>query len=101
MAKNGARHTYDSKTYLGSKIDTEQDGIPGSWANGDDNNNTDDEDGVNFTSSLTKGSTTNVTVVASKGGYLTAWMDFNIDGDWDDSGEKIFSTNHFRMAITI
>ena len=37
------------------------------------------------------GSTVTITVVASVNGYLDAWMDFNIDGDWADPGEHIFT----------
>lgn len=32
-----------------------------------------------------------VTVIASGGLLLNAWVDFNVDGDWADPGEQIFS----------
>ena len=53
-SNSGARHSYDVKIYLGRKIDVEKDGLLSSGANGDDNNNQDDEDGVNLTGSLVK-----------------------------------------------
>jgi hypothetical protein len=32
-----------------------------------------------------------IDIVASGNGYINGWMDFNSDGDWDDTGEKIIS----------
>ncbi|MCK5147239.1 T9SS type A sorting domain-containing protein [bacterium] len=91
LNNNGAYHLITQGVYLGSKIDAEQDGQPDTQAKGDDNDGTDDEDGVNFTSSLVIGSTAYVTVTASVQGYLNAWIDFNRDGDWGDAGEQIFN----------
>ncbi len=57
----------------------------------------DDEDGVNFISSvnptgvLNKGVTTPIDVTVSGSGVLEAWIDFNADGDWDDPGEQIIT----------
>jgi len=34
----------------------------------------------------------NITVTASVNGFLDAWVDFNVDGDWADPGEHIFAT---------
>ena len=93
----GANHgdgNYGSGYYLGYEWDHEDDGQPDSEATGDDNSSNDDEDGVIF-GSLTAGNpaTVQVTVIAplSKTGYLNAWIDFNADGDWDDTGEQIFT----------
>lgn len=62
---------------------------------GDDEDNDDDEDGITFTSPLTPGVSADVNVLvdctANEGGYLNAWVDFNADGDWNDSGEQIFT----------
>ncbi|KAF5432903.1 hypothetical protein C5S39_02575 [Candidatus Methanophagaceae archaeon] len=94
---NGANHgdgNYGRGYYLGDKWDHEDDGQPDSEATGDDNSSNDDEDGVIF-GPLTAGNlaTVQVTVIAplSKTGYLNAWIDFNADGDWADSGEQIFT----------
>ncbi|HIF9313185.1 TPA: GEVED domain-containing protein [Photobacterium damselae] len=62
----------------------------------DDNNNFDDEDGVTLVQSATKGENFDITVNvvedsgrASTGQRLYAWLDFNLDGDWDDAGEQV------------
>ena len=88
-ASDGARHVIVPSLYLGSAVDADADGQPDAYAAGDDNDGTDDEDGVTF-GSLVPGTVSDVTVVASAGGFLNAWMDWNADGDWADVGEQIF-----------
>ena len=91
LARNGARHTATGPR-LGAKRDTEADGQPNVAADGDDIAGVpDDEDGAVFTSTLVGGQLASVDVTASAAGLLTAWIDFNSDGDWVDSGEQIFS----------
>ena len=102
LAANGARHIIDPDVFLGSRIDPEADGQPSMNADCDDNDCVypslgDDEDGVSLPTSTVAGSNVNITVTASVDGYLDAWMDFNIDGDWADAGEHIF-TNQFVVA---
>ena len=89
LANNGAKHTIDELVYLGEYIDDEQDGQPTTPADGDDNNNLDDEDGVDFTSTIVIGQTASVVVNASTSGFLDAWIDFDKSGNWS-SDEKIF-----------
>jgi hypothetical protein len=96
LARNGARHIINPDIFLGSPytdvvhIDAEPDGQPTHLADGDDNNDVDDEDGVLFDNlPLVPGTTATVTVLASADGFLDAWIDFNADGDWDDFGERI------------
>jgi uncharacterized repeat protein (TIGR01451 family) len=108
---NGAAHVNDGVTFLGSKVRIELDGQPSATANGDDGivgdvDQIDDEDGVTFPSTLNTGRTASVDIVASVPGYLNAWIDFNQDNDWDDSGEKVFTdrslnagTNNLSLAI--
>jgi uncharacterized repeat protein (TIGR01451 family) len=86
LERGGARHTVVDGFYLGAGVDDEINAEPNATATGDD-----DEDGVTFTSDLRQGATANVDVVASDSGYLNAWMDFNADGDWADSGEHILT----------
>src|SRR6185436_11454950 len=64
-----------------------------------DLNGADDEDGVSFTTPLQVGTDALVAVVASTGGVLNAWLDFNANGTWADSGEQIF-TNQTLAAGT-
>ncbi|NQE46083.1 hypothetical protein C5S31_08695 [ANME-1 cluster archaeon GoMg2] len=90
-ASNGARHgNSPAGYYLGDSVDWESNGQPNSTATGDDAGN-DDEDGVTFVGSLTAGNPVTGQVTASKSGFLNAWIDFNADGDWADTGEQIFT----------
>jgi hypothetical protein len=94
-ASNGAHHRIVPGFMLGSSIDPEPDGQPEPMALGDDNDIfyppvNDDEDGVIFTSSLIPGQSATVNITASAMGILNAWIDFNLNGSWADSGEHIF-----------
>ncbi|MGE0756179.1 MAG: DVUA0089 family protein, partial [Pirellulaceae bacterium] len=51
----------------------------------------DDDDGVVFNGILKPGASTSITVTASADGLLSAWFDWNQDGDWDDPSERIFA----------
>jgi len=91
LASNGARHLAIGPL-LGTNRDTEPDGQPTAAADGDDLAGTpDDEDGVVFTSALVGGQTAFVDVTASAPALLSAWIDFNSDGDWADAGEQVFA----------
>ena len=87
---NGAWHNHYGIAWLGASIDADIDGQPNATATGDDNDGNDDEDGVVFTTLLEQGVTVTVTVTSTVG-WLNAWIDFNGDGDWADTGEHIFS----------
>jgi|GEM_PF-4382097 len=98
LSHNGARHTVVEGFYLGEGIDAEFNGLQSGPADGDDTDNTDDEDGVTFLDDLIPGTTAHISVVTAlpdfdtitlPEGYLVAWVDFNRDGDWDDTGERI------------
>ena len=97
LSEDGARHP-KGVYYLGSRIDSELDGIPTPAADGDDLTLDDDEDGV-VVAGLTSGTqvagaTGSLTATASRyGGNLHGWIDFNADFDFDDPGEHIIS-NH-------
>jgi len=98
-ASDGARHRLGSTLYLGSDVDPDDDGLPTAAADGDDNDNRDDEDGVVFTTIANPGGTSGVDVEASEAGLLNAWIDFNTDGDWDDAGEQIFTDEALTAGI--
>jgi PKD repeat protein len=91
LANNGARHIVNPNVYMGYLIDAEPDGIPTVNADGDDLDNLDDEDGVEFVGNLAAGQQATVRVLASVDGYLNAWIDFNQSGDWTDAGDQIFT----------
>jgi uncharacterized repeat protein (TIGR01451 family) len=102
-----ANHVLDSR-YLGSTLDADD----GAWHNGTDNNSNasdddtndntvisgssnDDEDGVRLNSAdlqgqtLTSGTTATLSITTVGSGVLNAWIDWNRDGDFSDTGEQI------------
>ena len=103
-ASDGARHTIvPGGPLMGALVDSDPNGQQDPNALGDDNDGTDDEDGVTFTSQLLIGYNAEVDVdmtASPAGGLLNAWIDFNDDGDWDDTGEQIF-TNKSLTAGTV
>ena len=89
---DGARHGVTAfSPILGASVDTEGDGQPTSAADGDGA----DEDGVTFLTAFDPGKDAVVRVSASVGrfafGQVSAWIDYNGDGDWLDLGEKILT----------
>ena len=83
-SQNGARHNTKSGLYLGSWADGESNA-----QESDDADGYDDEDGVRFLDTLFAGSTARVDVTANGEGKVNAWIDFNLDGDWEDTGEHV------------
>ena len=91
LAENGARHVVMDGVHLGSRVDTDLDGMPSVNARGDDQTGVNDEDGVVILGDIAADSTFDLDIFASgQGASLNAWIDFNNDGDWDDAGEQIF-----------
>ena len=78
---------------MGACVDTEPDGQPGPLAQGDDNNATDDEDGVTIRGPWVINQATNYNVVDMRlspvACNLNAWVDFNANGSWLDAGEQV------------
>ena len=99
LTEDGARHGAAGAT-LGPVRDLEADGTHSANADADDTTgSSDDEDGVRFTGTIkvsdASASTGSVVVDlqnAATANLLDAWIDFNRDGDWDDSGEQIFTS---------
>ncbi len=89
LAANGGPSHIATGPYLGTARDGEANGQPSATANGDGS----DEDGVYVFSNLTVAAAAarnnSLYVYASGTAKLDAWIDFNQDGDWDDSGERI------------
>lgn len=106
-AQNGARHSIGT-LYMGTYIDGEADGQPNSTATGDDTNNVpDDEDGViadpSFVWTLAGGGKVRVTVTGPGAGIIgcvSGWMDFNNDGDFNDTGENIINKTGVTSGTT-
>lgn len=97
---DGARHL-PTGPHLGLNRDGELDGTPSGNADADDLTGVvDDEDGVtNFgpiAVSIISASSASVDVnlqSPSATNLLDAWIDWNRDGDWNDSGEQIFASH--------
>ncbi|MGQ0621416.1 MAG: Calx-beta domain-containing protein [Panacagrimonas sp.] len=95
LENDGARHQVGS-FFLGASVDPELDGEPSEFADADDISGVDDEDGVTFPAKLSPGETATVGLFVNGGsGVVDAWIDFNDDGDWDDSGERI--ADHYAV----
>lgn len=84
-ADNGARHNLRAGLYLGVIADGDANG-----QDSDDADGFDDEDGVRFLDTLFAGDEVRVDVTANREAKLNAWVDLNLDGDWEDAGEQIF-----------
>lgn len=96
---NGANHVIVTGVYLGALIDAEPDGQPDATATGDDINGSADEDGVVPTSPFIVGGTSTIDVTASVAGMIDAWVDYNADGDWADSGEQVFASQPVAAGL--
>ncbi|MEO8275582.1 MAG: GEVED domain-containing protein [Thermoanaerobaculia bacterium] len=91
FASNGARHLVTAGgPILGTLRDADANASPNPGATGDDLTGIDDEDGVLFTSALIPGQSANVAVTASAPGQLSAWIDFDADGNFTTPGDAIF-----------
>ena len=110
LIKN-ASGLYTKYIVLGSLVDQESSYHPSANANGDDNDGSNDEDGVLFPELKAGNEVTipvSVTAYDTSYGLLNAWFDWNGDGDFLDSGEKvtssplpIFSTGTYELTFTI
>ena len=102
ISSSGANHLLSSGLFLGACVDSETDGQPNADSSGDDTNTggitlgacvgNDDEDGVVFNSAIATGLNTSLDVTAASACLLDAWIDFNQNGDYNDAGEQIFSS---------
>ncbi len=107
-----ARHTI-SNIYLGTKIDEEKDSSTYNHysdmsAYNDDESGVDDEDGIigidneTFFSAATNSykKTVELSVTTSKSCNLSAWIDWNVNNNWEES-EKILSDRVLSTGVNI
>ena len=100
---NGAAHSATGPQ-LGANRDDEVNGAPNTAATGDDTIGVDDEDGVEFNPALGYPNPTirtgpdpttllpvvnNIIVNASAAGFASVWVDWNQDGDFTDTDERV------------
>ena len=90
LANDGARHVVTGNTLtLGTIRDAEPDGQPNLTASGDGV----DEEGMIISGNggvLEVGSPVAIMLYSSGAGFVNAWIDYNLDGDWDDADEQVF-----------
>jgi hypothetical protein len=98
---NGAHHRLVGGPHLGATVTAEVNGQPSQNALSDTG-----DDGVTLPAEWVVGESRQITVTASAAARLDAWIDFNVDGDWDDAGEQIFTSravvagaNTFNVTI--
>jgi hypothetical protein len=109
-ASNGASHAIISGYHLGASIDGEGNGQPNATATGDDAASLADEDGVAF-SVLVRGNNATATVfLTQNAGRLAAlppqgrfhlWIDWNGDGDFNDSGEQVIKSRKLNRGSNV
>ena len=86
LANSGAQHRVTvSSIYLGTGVTTETDGTPSADATADAN-----DTGVTMVSTVFgMGGGAYIDVTSSAAGWVAGWIDFNGDGDFDDTDEMI------------
>ena len=92
-----ADHTIDvnnltNSIYLGTTVDYEAADQASATANGDDINGVNDDDGVAFPALVLDASASipvKVTATEDSYGFISAWIDWNGNGDFNDAGEQI------------
>jgi hypothetical protein len=97
LENDGARHLSDGLTFLGNLLDTESNALQSADAKGDNLDNLNDEDGVQFANTMYVGGTATIQVKASVDGHLNTWMDFEKDGSWAEAGDQVF-VDHWLTA---
>lgn len=86
---------------LGATVDADSSLLNNSTATGDDVNNTDDEDGVSLAPLLPAGESSTVPVsIQNASGFLSAWFDWNADGDFLDAGEQMINAQAAAVGTT-
>ncbi len=92
LAQDGARHFVlpTGNPTLGSLVDSELEGLQSANHLGDDQDGSDDEDGVSFFGALIPGADADIELrTGATGGVVSAWVDFNLNGSWNDPGEQV------------
>ena len=87
LDNDGARHIVGNH-FLGSSVDVESDGSAFPLSD-DDNENSDDEDGIQFATALVEGKKTVLMVKSSGSGYLNGWIDIDANGTFDGTDQLI------------
>ncbi len=103
--QDGARHQLGTEVYLGQCVDSDlgftESGTLAGMATADDSlqskptygtcSDVGDEDGVTVGELKLGEAAVPVDIVAHADCKLNAWIDWNADGDWDDTAEQVFT----------
>ena len=91
IESNGARHGLDRDPglFLGSGVDGESNSSAYPLTD-DDNDAIDDEDGIQFATSVVDGTMAVVMVKSSGSGFLNGWIDFDSDGEFNGEDQVIY-----------
>ena len=88
LADNGARHgRADENLYLGSGVDFETQAYMSPVS--DESVNESDEDGISFITTVEAGKPAIVRAEANGSGFLNGWIDFNRNGQFENSEQVI------------
>lgn len=86
---DGAGHIIKDGVYLGRvPPDAEDDGQPSLTADLDEAT-TGDEDRFGLPPHWVGSAPSTLQIQVSTAGYVNLWVDFNVDGDWSDAGERL------------
>jgi hypothetical protein len=105
---SGAIHKINPLICLGNLVDPDLDGQPEQDATGDDNDEDgNDDDGIFIGDSgiqnavFVSDSTIQLEVICKGTGYLNAWIDWNMDGDWSDYEEHLISNTSLSDGVHV
>lgn len=100
LASNGPRHQLDELTWLGlNGVDGDSDGAVS--PDSDDLTGIDDEGGIGFVTAIEPGLDSKITVYASTSGYLSGWIDWDRDGTFGESDEKVFEDEFLQAGQNV
>jgi len=90
LDSNGARHGLESATlFFGKSVDGEAE-ASASPLTDDLTGDVDDEDGVQFATAVTENSQSVALIESSGSGYVSAWVDLDQSGTFDDHEQILF-----------
>lgn len=105
---DGPSHTIVSNLYMGDTVDEDDGSLEGTGAVADDNNGTNDEDGVNFLATLEAGDTSysvtvDLTNDTGSNATLVGWIDFDQDGNFEatEAATASVSSGSTEQTVTL
>ncbi len=96
VAEDGARHAPGGAVWLGAAPGMEWDAARNAAASADTA-----EDGATQTVPLIPGQSGQFLVNASAFCFLNGWIDFNQDGDWSDTGERVATDHPLAAGVNL